>query len=72
MNDLQKIGATLQKMRLSQNISQEDLAGITGIDRGYLSGIENGRRRLSMEMYLKICNGLKENPWEILKKALEA
>ncbi len=69
MNNLEKIGVAIRKKRNDLGISQEDLAGNAEIDRSYLSGIENGRRRVSLEMYIKVVQAMGVEPWEIMKDA---
>lgn len=71
MNDLEKIGTAIRKKRNKLGLSQEDLAGHAEIDRSYLSGIENGHKRISLEMFLKVSRGMGVEPWEILKEALK-
>ena len=41
-NDRFTLGSTIKKERLSRDLSQAKLAQIVGIDRTYLSRIENG------------------------------
>lgn len=53
------IGHRIVRARRSQKLTQEDLAGMAELDRSYLSEIENGRRKLSVEMLSKIADALK-------------
>lgn len=57
----QKIGKTLRTLRLSKGLSQEKFAFEIGIDRSYVSDIENGSRNISVDMLDKIAqfHGLK-------------
>lgn len=71
MNDLESVGIAIRKKRHEVNLSQEDLAGIAEVDRSYLSGIENGRRRISLEAFIKISRSLETQPWILLKDALQ-
>lgn len=40
------------------NVSQEDFAKKTGLDRTYMSKIEAGKQNLTLETLNKICEGL--------------
>lgn len=52
---LQKnLGITLKVLRAEKGVSQEKLALSTGIDRRYMSDIENGRRNVSLEIVGKL------------------
>jgi transcriptional regulator with XRE-family HTH domain len=52
---LQKnLGITLKALRAEKGISQEKLALSTGIDRRYMSDIENGKRNISLEIIEKL------------------
>lgn len=53
------IGKKIVILRKSAKLSQEDLAGLAELDRSYLSEIENGRRKLSVESLKKIADALK-------------
>ena len=52
-------------------LSQTNLQNITGIDRTYLSRIENGRKSPSVTILFRICHGLQIEPWELLKVMAE-
>lgn len=43
-----QVGKNIQKARKSQGLSQDSLAVKAGIDRSYLSEIENGRVNVSL------------------------
>lgn len=49
-----KLGITLKTLRAEKGVSQEKLALNTGIDRRYMSDIENGRRNVSLEIIEKL------------------
>ena len=48
------LGLTLKALRAEKGVSQEKLALSTGIDRRYMSDIENGRRNVSLEIIEKL------------------
>lgn len=58
MNINQIFGKNVRKYRISKGISQEKLAHLSEIDRTYLPSIEKGKRRISLEVALKIASAL--------------
>ncbi len=58
-NRLQILGQNIKNFRKSKQISQIDLAVAVGIDRSYLSEIENGRRNLSINILYAIADALE-------------
>ncbi|PZO78698.1 MAG: hypothetical protein DI626_11840 [Micavibrio aeruginosavorus] len=60
IDDIDKrIGAAIAKKRIALGMTQEDLAGDAGMDRSYLSEIENGHKNISIRMLKKIADALK-------------
>ncbi|MDP1810863.1 MAG: helix-turn-helix transcriptional regulator [Sediminibacterium sp.] len=53
-----KVGTRLKELRNQKKITQEQLYHICGIDRTYISDVENGRRNISIETLETILNGL--------------
>jgi transcriptional regulator with XRE-family HTH domain len=54
-----KLGATLRRLRERAGLSQEEVADRAGIERSYISMLENGRRRnLSYDLALRIAGAL--------------
>lgn len=49
-----KIGEAIVKLRGLRGLSQEKQALETGIDRRYMSDVENGKRKVSLEMLGRI------------------
>ena len=41
---LKRLGDRIRELRTAKTWTQEDLAGETGLDRSYISGLEVGRR----------------------------
>lgn len=54
------IGSRIRESRKKQNLLQIDLAVMVGIDRAYLSEIENGRTNVSINLLYAIADALKE------------
>ncbi len=55
---LKSFGKHVKAIRLSQNISQEELALKADLDRTYISGIERGLRNVSLINIVKLANAL--------------
>jgi transcriptional regulator with XRE-family HTH domain len=58
-------GKILQEERKAKKISQEKLAKLTGLDRTFISLIENGKRSPTFSTILKICSALEIDPSEL-------
>jgi len=58
MNINQKIGQRILSLRKAQNLSQEALAHKSDIDRTYMTGVETGKRNVTVKVLEKIINGL--------------
>lgn len=57
-NRIQNIGLNIRKYRKQKKISQIELAVEVGIDRGYLSEIENGHANPSISILLAVADSL--------------
>ena len=69
---LQKsLGITLKALRAEKGVSQEKLALSTGIDRRYMSDIENGRRNISLEIIEKLAEYFDMKVSEFVRKIEE-
>lgn len=56
---LKTLGDNIRLIRKQQRLTQIDLAIIVGIDRSYLSEIENGRANASICLLYAITDALK-------------
>ena len=66
---LQKnLGITLKALRAEKGVSQEKMALSTGIDRRYMSDIENGRRNVSLEIVEKLAAFFDMKASEFIQK----
>jgi transcriptional regulator with XRE-family HTH domain len=54
-----KIGQRIKQLRNELGISQEALGLEAGVDRTYVSDVENGRRNVSVEILERLIKGLK-------------
>jgi transcriptional regulator with XRE-family HTH domain len=63
---LKSFGKHVKNIRLSQKVSQEELALQADLDRTYISGIERGLRNVSLINIVKLANALKISLSEIV------
>lgn len=63
----EKLGANIKKIRAKKRISQGDIYRKVGMDRSYLSGIENGKKNITIEILEKIANALDVPIRDLLK-----
>ncbi len=54
-----KLGENLKKLRLKKKMSQGDISRKLGVDRAYISSIENGRMNPTLSTLEKISGVLK-------------
>ncbi len=62
MAEMKNIGRRIAKLRAQKGMSQEDLAGLAEINRGYISRIENGHVSFSVPVLLDIAKALGVDP----------
>ena len=66
------VGLNLRDLRTLKNISQEDLSLNTGLDRSYISMIENGKRNPTLLVIFKICHAMSISPKVLIEKIEES
>jgi transcriptional regulator with XRE-family HTH domain len=64
----EKIGLTIRDLRENKKYSKEFLANISNVDRNYLTGIENGKRNVSVEILERILKALDISVTDFFKK----
>ncbi len=58
--DIKKdFGKRLMQLRKERKISQETLAELSGLNRPYISGIEQGKRNVSLEVIEKLAQAME-------------
>ncbi len=62
-----KLGNNIKNIRKNKKISQEKLAELCSLDRTYVQSIEKGDRNISLEVLIKLYNGLNIEITELLK-----
>lgn len=59
------MNSNLKKLRLKNNYTSRYIADLLGISKPFYSQIENGRRRLTYDMAVRIAKIFKMKPDEI-------
>jgi transcriptional regulator with XRE-family HTH domain len=60
-------GGNIRSLRKAAGLSQEELAFHAGIDRAYLSQLENGKKNISLLVLGQLADALKVAPDQLLK-----
>lgn len=69
-SDIQaNFGRAVRHLRSLRNISQEQLAADSGLDRSYIGGVERGERNPSLMVIEKIARGLKVSLSELFAES---
>jgi transcriptional regulator with XRE-family HTH domain len=66
-DDAKKLGENLKKLRVKKDISQIELARILGVDRSFVSNVENGKNNPTLSTLRKIASALGVSTSELLK-----
>jgi transcriptional regulator with XRE-family HTH domain len=64
----QIFAVNLRRIRTERDLTQEDLAGLAGIDRTYVSALERQVYSASLDTIEKLAEVLKIKPEELLKR----
>ena len=63
------ISVAIGRARLKANLSQQDLADITGLHRSYIGDLERGRRSVALANLSKLAQGLGVPASRLMKDA---
>jgi len=63
----QKFGDNMKKIRLEKGMSQGDICRALGLDRAYISNIENGKQNLTISTMEKVAKALGMSVDQLLK-----
>lgn len=63
------LGKAIQRARGALNLSQEELAHRSAIDRSYMSGIERGKQNPGIVAFLQVAEALEITAAELLSAA---
>ncbi len=62
-----RIGRNLRMIRLQKRLMQIDVAVATDLDRTYISKIETGKARVTLELLRKLIRGLETTSAELIE-----
>lgn len=71
MNIREEFGKRLKVLRKGLNMSQDKLASISGIDRGYISEIETGKSAPTIDLINKLAQAMNVQPLEFFVFSFE-
>ncbi|HQM18856.1 MAG TPA: helix-turn-helix transcriptional regulator [Candidatus Paceibacterota bacterium] len=66
-DEAKKLGENLKKLRIKKDISQIELARILGVDRSFVSNIENGKNNPTLSTITSLAKVLGVSTNELLK-----
>lgn len=67
MNESAKLGKNLKRIRIAKGISQGEIGRILGVDKGFVSNIENGKTNPTLATITKLAKALGVSSDELLK-----
>ncbi|MDP2704514.1 MAG: helix-turn-helix transcriptional regulator [bacterium] len=67
MNESAKLGKNLKRIRTAKGISQGEVGRILGVDKGFVSNIENGKTNPTLATITKLAKALGVSSDELLK-----
>jgi transcriptional regulator with XRE-family HTH domain len=68
MNIIQIVAKNIKKYRLLKDLTQEQLAELSGLHRTYVGSVERAERNLSLENLERIAKALGVSPRDLLDK----
>lgn len=66
-DDSKKLGENLKKIRTNKNITQTELAISLGVDKSFISNLENGKTNPTLSTITNIAQALGVSTNELLK-----
>ncbi len=63
------VGSTIRRIRLSKNISQEELAHLAGVDRSYMGAVERGDNNVAILKLARVAAALGISVSKLIKEA---
>ena len=61
------LGRNVRELRLARGLTQEDLEGLTGLKRSYISDMERGERNPTVKAIQRLAEALEVEPAELLR-----
>lgn len=65
---IKAFGLTVEEIRKARSLSQETLAAEAGLDRAFLSQVENGRKQPSLLTIFRLAGALKLDVSDLFKR----
>lgn len=65
-----QVGIRIKQLRIAKGLSQEKLALEVGLDRTYITGVENGKRNISIQNLEKIWSFFELTPSQFFDSEL--
>lgn len=65
--DSRKFGENLRRIRINKNITQVEIANILGVDRSFVSNIENGKNNPTLSTITSLAKALNVPVDELFK-----
>lgn len=65
--DAKKLGENLKRIRTRNNVTQVGIANILGVDRSFVSNIENGKTNPTLSTITNLAQALGVSTNELLK-----
>jgi transcriptional regulator with XRE-family HTH domain len=66
-DDAKKLGENLKRIRTNKNITQTELAETLGVDKSFVSNIENGKTNPTLSTITNLAKALKIKVDELFK-----
>ena len=67
MNESKKLGENIKRIRTTKNISQGEIGRILGVDKSFVSNIENGKTNPTLATIAKIAKVIGVTVGELMK-----
>lgn len=67
MNESAKLGKNLKRIRTAKGISQGEIGRTLGVDKGFVSNIENGKTNPTLATIAKLAKAIGVSTDELLK-----
>ena len=67
MDLVQLFGRNVQERRRELGLTQEDLEGLTGLRRSYISDLERGRRNPTIRALQRLADALQTEPAALVR-----
>ncbi len=61
-----QLATNIRRLREEQEITQEDLADMSGLHRTYIAGIESGKRNPTIAVLAELAHALEVTPADLL------